>query len=186
MRRRYSSTAFSTAPLTQAKAESGRAAVGLPLMLKATSILDRQRAVRHHSQLATDSPAKGDYGDSIIKLAVDSSTTATHQNQNGWGFKVVDYFTPFDQNLLNIGDVDLASGGRDALAGFGGQCGPPELDARRGQGRPGLSHRPKQHGPLQPHDRQCGAACQRDRRARTAHRRTSMASSTTLGATRIP
>ena len=72
-------------------------------------------------------PSQGDYGDSIIKLTVDSSTTATHQNQNGWGFKVVDYFTPFDQNLLNIGDVDLASGGVTLLPASAGSAAHPNL-----------------------------------------------------------
>jgi hypothetical protein len=41
-------------------------------------------------------PIHGDYGDSFLKLAVDPTTSPTHQNVNGWGLKVVDYFTPFN------------------------------------------------------------------------------------------
>jgi hypothetical protein len=41
-----------------------------------------------------------DYGDSVVKLAASSNR-----------LKVVDYFTPFDQALLNDNDADLGSGG---------------------------------------------------------------------------
>jgi outer membrane protein assembly factor BamB len=58
-------------------------------------------------------PAQADFGDSVIKLAPDPSSTPASPNPNGWGLKVVDYFTPFDQ--LKIGgpghDTDLGSGG---------------------------------------------------------------------------
>jgi hypothetical protein len=56
-------------------------------------------------------PAEGDYGDSFVKLGLDPTTTPTHQNTNGWGLKVRDYFTPFDQAYLSSGDRDLGSGG---------------------------------------------------------------------------
>src|SRR5208283_5820168 len=55
-------------------------------------------------------PIQGDYGDSIIKLAVDPSTSPTNQNINGWGLKVVDYFTPSNELYLDNNDLDLSGG----------------------------------------------------------------------------
>ena len=45
-------------------------------------------------------PIYGDYGDSFIKIALDSTTSQNNQNINGWGLKVVDYFTPQNQAAL--------------------------------------------------------------------------------------
>ena len=56
-------------------------------------------------------PTDGDYGDSIIKLANDPSSSPALQSINGWGLKVVDYFTPDNQQALNDDDLDLDSGG---------------------------------------------------------------------------
>jgi fibronectin type 3 domain-containing protein len=56
-------------------------------------------------------PINGDYGDSILKLAVDPSSTPTHQNKNGWGLKVLDYFSPSNTAFLQANDLDLGSGG---------------------------------------------------------------------------
>jgi len=56
-------------------------------------------------------PASADYGDSVVKIAIDPSSTAANPNPNGWGLKVLDYFTPSDQQSLNDNDTDFGSGG---------------------------------------------------------------------------
>jgi fibronectin type 3 domain-containing protein len=72
-------------------------------------------------------PNSGDYGDSFVKLAVDPTSTPSHPNQNGWGLRVVDYFTPFNQDGLNNGDVDLGSGGPLILPDSVGSAAHPHL-----------------------------------------------------------
>ncbi len=60
---------------------------------------------------ATGFPIDGDYGDSVVKIGVDPGSSAAHPNVNGWGLKVLDYFTPSDQQSLNDHDTDFGSGG---------------------------------------------------------------------------
>ena len=96
-------------------------------------------------------PSDGDYGDSIIKLDVDPNSSPTNQNINGWGLKVVDYFTPDNQQTLDDDDLDLDSGGVVLLPPQPGSH-PNELIAAGKQGTIYVIDCDK-HGPLQP-DRQ--------------------------------
>jgi hypothetical protein len=72
-------------------------------------------------------PKNGDYGDSFVKVAVDPNSSPTQQNANGWGLKVVDYFTPFNEQVLNAGDLDLGSGAPVVLPGAAGSSSHPSL-----------------------------------------------------------
>jgi hypothetical protein len=79
------------------------------------------------SMNASGLPNRGDYGDSVIKLAPDSTTSASNQNANGWGLKVVDYFTPFNQQNLANQDEDLGSGDILLLPDSVGSAAHPHL-----------------------------------------------------------
>ena len=59
----------------------------------------------------TGLPSGADYGDSVVKIGLDPSSTPANPNPNGWGLKVLDYFTPSDQQQLNENDTDFGSGG---------------------------------------------------------------------------
>lgn len=72
-------------------------------------------------------PSKGNYGDSFVKLGVDTTTNPSKQNINGWGLKVVDYFTPFNQAALNSVDRDLGSGAPIVLPDSVGSATHPHL-----------------------------------------------------------
>jgi hypothetical protein len=82
---------------------------------------------------ASGLPSQADFGDSVMKLAPDPSSTPASPTPNGWGLKVVDYFTPFDQ--LKLGgpdhDTDLGSGG--VLLLDDQTTGPPHLLAIAGK-----------------------------------------------------
>jgi hypothetical protein len=72
-------------------------------------------------------PVNGDYGDSFVKLAVDPTSSPTNQNINGWGLKVTDYFTPFNEASLQAQDNDLGSGGITLLPDAAGSATYPHL-----------------------------------------------------------
>ena len=83
-------------------------------------------------------PSNGDYGDSFVKLASDPNSSAANQNINGWGLKVVDYFTPFNQDGLNAGDVDLGSGAPVLVPDSAGSSAHPHL--LMGMGKEGRAY----------------------------------------------
>jgi hypothetical protein len=85
--------------------------------------------------LANSFPAHGDYGDSVLKLEVDKTSTQAHPNVNGFGLKVVDYFTPFNQKPLTDADADLGSGGPLVLPDVAG--GPNDRHLLVGAGKEG-------------------------------------------------
>jgi hypothetical protein len=78
-------------------------------------------------------PINGDYGDSIVALAVDPTSTAANPNINGWGLKVVDYFTPSNQQVLEDNDLDLGSGGVLLLPPSAGSAADPNLMIQGGK-----------------------------------------------------
>jgi hypothetical protein len=72
-------------------------------------------------------PAKGDYGDSIVRLSTDSTTSQGSQNINGWGLKVLDYFAPYNNQSLSSNDSDVGSGGTVLLPTSAGSTTIPNL-----------------------------------------------------------
>ncbi|HEV3005300.1 MAG TPA: DUF4214 domain-containing protein [Pirellulales bacterium] len=72
-------------------------------------------------------PANADFGDSIVKFILDPSSTPSNPNPNGWGLKIVDYFTPSNQQILDDQDLDLGSGGVTLLPPAAGSAADPDL-----------------------------------------------------------
>ena len=56
-------------------------------------------------------PANGDYGDSVLKISPDPSSSPETPNINGWGLKVADYFTPSNEAELDALDLDVSAAG---------------------------------------------------------------------------
>jgi outer membrane protein assembly factor BamB len=83
----------------------------------------------------TKLPVNGDYGNTFLKLAVDPTTSPTHQNTNGWGLAVADYFTPFNVADLNNLDTDIGSTAPLLLPDSVGLPGHPLLFGGGKEGR---------------------------------------------------
>ncbi|HEV8060173.1 MAG TPA: DUF4214 domain-containing protein [Gemmataceae bacterium] len=78
-------------------------------------------------------PTDDDYYESLVKVEADPTTTATNQNANGWGMKIVDYFTPYNVNALDDADEDFGSGSPLVLPDSAGIPGHPHLIVAAGK-----------------------------------------------------
>ncbi|HZL35467.1 MAG TPA: PA14 domain-containing protein [Tepidisphaeraceae bacterium] len=73
-------------------------------------------------------PQDADYGDCFIKITADTvNNSPTKQNVNGWGMKISDYFSPYNNATLNGGDTDLGSGAPVLLPDAVGSAAHPHL-----------------------------------------------------------
>lgn len=76
---------------------------------------------------ASGFPVDGNYNEALVKVMADPTTSATNQNINGWGFKVVDYFIPYNVAGLDNADSDFGSGSPIILPDSAGIAGHPHL-----------------------------------------------------------
>jgi hypothetical protein len=87
---------------------------------------------------AVQLPLDNDYGDSTIKIAIDSNANQNgtpgstynpdNYDPNGYGLKVVDFFTPSNEYELNKNDLDLGSGGTLLIPAMGPGYSNPDGD----------------------------------------------------------
>ncbi|MGH7227105.1 MAG: hypothetical protein ACRELF_28135, partial [Gemmataceae bacterium] len=54
-------------------------------------------------------PTDGNYTEAVVQASLDPSTTPQNQNQNGWGFQVVDYFIPAEAEALGDTNLDMST-----------------------------------------------------------------------------
>ncbi len=72
-------------------------------------------------------PTNDNYNEAVVKLVADPTTSPTNQNGNGWGFKVVDYFIPYNVTALDAADSDFGAGSPILLPASAGIPGHPNL-----------------------------------------------------------
>lgn len=78
-------------------------------------------------------PSHGDYGDCVLRIEVDNTTSPGSQGVNGWGLKVTDYFSPYNNLQLTNDDSDLGSGGCLLLPDSAGSTPHPHLMVAAGK-----------------------------------------------------
>jgi hypothetical protein len=82
---------------------------------------------------ATGFPTNANFNEALVKVVADATTSPTHQNPNGWGLKVADYFTPFNVASLDGADSDFGSGAPLLLPDSAGIPGHPHLMVASGK-----------------------------------------------------
>jgi hypothetical protein len=78
-------------------------------------------------------PTDDNYYESLVKVVADPSTTPTNQNPNGWGFKITDYFTPYNVEALDEAGEDFGSGSPLILPDSAGSPNHPHLMVAAGK-----------------------------------------------------
>ena len=82
---------------------------------------------------ASGFPADASYYEALVKAVPDATTSPANQNANGWGFKVADYFIPYNQTALDSTDQDFGSGSPLVLPDSAGIPGHPHLIVASGK-----------------------------------------------------
>lgn len=72
-------------------------------------------------------PINANYTEAVVRAQPDPTTSAVHQNPNGWGMKIVSFFTPYNVGALDAVDSDFGSGAPVLLPDSAGVSGHPHL-----------------------------------------------------------
>jgi autotransporter-associated beta strand protein len=78
-------------------------------------------------------PTDHNFPEALLKAQADPTTTPTNQNSNGWGLKIVDYFTPYNVVPLDNADEDFGSGSPLVLPDSAGIPGHQHLMVAAGK-----------------------------------------------------
>ncbi len=78
-------------------------------------------------------PVNGNYSEAVVKVLPDPASGPANQNVNGWGFRVADYFVPYNMEDLDRADGDFGSGAPLVLPAAAGIPGHPKLMVAAGK-----------------------------------------------------